>query len=61
GGLIALDNCFWGGAVADPMDKDRQVRALRETVARCRDDQGLAMTLVPIADGLLLVRKRPAG
>lgn len=61
GGLIALDNCFWGGAVADRTDDDRQVRALRGVVARCRDDQGLAMTLVPIADGLLLVRKRPAG
>lgn len=59
GGLVALDNCFWGGAVAEASDQSRQARALRAVVARCREDQGLAMTLVPIADGLLLLRKRP--
>ena len=59
GGLIALDNLFWGGAVAEEGDDDaRQVDALRRLARRARDDDGLAMTLVPIADGLLLARRR---
>ena len=53
-----MDNIFWGGAVADASDDERQTAALREVVRRCRGDEGLAMTLVPIADGLLLLRKR---
>ena len=59
GGLIALDNLFWGGAVAEEGDDDaRQVEALRRVARQARDDDGLAMTLVPIADGLLLARRR---
>ncbi|MFP4126933.1 MAG: O-methyltransferase [Alphaproteobacteria bacterium] len=59
GGLIAMDNLFWGGAVAEQGDDDtRQVEALRRTARAARDDAGLAMTLVPIADGLLLLRRR---
>jgi predicted O-methyltransferase YrrM len=59
GGLIAMDNLFWGGAVAAGDDDDtRQVEALRRVAREARDDVGLAMTLVPIADGLLLLRKR---
>jgi len=59
GGLIALDNLFWGGAVAEDGDDDaRQVEALRRTARAARDDADCAMTLVPIADGLLLLRKR---
>ncbi len=58
GGLVALDNLFWGGAVADPADTDRQTEALRAVARRCRDDHALAATLVPIADGLMLIKKR---
>lgn len=58
GGVVALDNLFWGGAVADPNDTEHQTEALRQVVERCRVDDGLAMTLVPIADGLLLLKKR---
>ena len=58
GGLIALDNLFWGGAVADPADRTPQTAALRQVARRCRDDTAVAMTLVPMADGLLLLRKR---
>jgi predicted O-methyltransferase YrrM len=54
-----MDNLFWGGAVAAGDDDDtRQVEALRRVAREARDDAGLAMTLVPIADGLLLLRKR---
>ena len=59
GGLIAMDNLFWGGAVAEGDDDDtRQVEALRRTARAARDDHGFAATLLPIADGLLLLRRR---
>ena len=61
GGLVALDNLFWGGAVADAAETGRQTEALRAVVRRCRDDAQLATTLVPLADGLMLVRKRGPG
>ena len=54
-----MDNLFWGGAVAADGDDDaRQVEALRCVAREARDDESCAMTLVPIADGLLLLRKR---
>jgi caffeoyl-CoA O-methyltransferase len=58
GGLIAIDNALWGGAVADPGKQDegtRAIRALNDKVAR---DSRVSMSLVPIGDGLLLARKR---
>jgi len=58
GGLIALDNLFWGGAVAEADEEGHQVEALRRVVREAREDAGFAMTLVPIADGLLLIRRR---
>ncbi len=58
GGLIAMDNLFWGGAVAAGDDDAHQVEALRRTARAARDDESCAMTLVPIADGLLLLRRR---
>lgn len=57
GGLIALDNMLWGGAVADPDDTSKQVQALREVASTVRDDARLTSCLIPIADGLMLVRK----
>jgi O-methyltransferase len=58
GGLIALDNMFWGGAVGDPDDTRKQAVTLRDLTTRLHADQRVAMILLPIADGLLLVRKR---
>jgi predicted O-methyltransferase YrrM len=58
GGLIALDNVLWHGAVADPADRSRQTEALRRLTRRINEDPAVAMVLLPIGDGLLLVRKR---
>jgi predicted O-methyltransferase YrrM len=61
GGLILLDNLFWGGLVADPANSDRQTEVLRALTAKLRDDERINLALVPIGDGLALARKRPAG
>ncbi len=58
GGVIAADNVLWGGAVADPTDHSRQVEALRRFNDRVRDDSRLALCMLPIGDGLTLLRKR---
>lgn len=58
GGLIAVDNTLWGGAVADPADNEPDTVALREFNARLKDDARIDLSLVPIGDGLTLARKR---
>ncbi|HET6519413.1 MAG TPA: class I SAM-dependent methyltransferase [Geminicoccaceae bacterium] len=60
GGLILLDNVLWGGAVADPDDRDHQTETLRALNARLHADPRVSLSLLPIADGLTLARKRPA-
>lgn len=58
GGLIALDNVLWGGAVADPTDQDESTLALRALNAKLHRDERISLSLVPIGDGVTLARKR---
>jgi predicted O-methyltransferase YrrM len=57
GGMLAIDNVLWNGAVADPKVDDaltKSIRALNDKVAK---DPRVAISLVPIGDGLTLARK----
>jgi len=56
GGLVAVDNVFCGGRVVEPMEKI--ARTTVEFCARVNADERVDSTIVPIADGLLLARKR---
>ena len=58
GGLIALDNMLWGGAVADPDVHDADTDALRALNARIRDDARVDACLLTVGDGVMLARKR---
>jgi predicted O-methyltransferase YrrM len=58
GGLILLDNMLWGGAVADPGVNDRQTEVLRALTDKLHRDERVAFSLLPIADGLALARRR---
>ncbi len=58
GGLIAVDNTLWGGAVADPGDRDEDTLALREFNDHLLADRRIDLSLVPIGDGLTLARRR---
>ena len=58
GGLIAVDNTLWSGAVADPADRSPDTVALREFNARLHADERVDLSLVPIGDGLTLARRR---
>jgi predicted O-methyltransferase YrrM len=58
GGLVALDNMLWGGRIADPAETAPQVRVLRALAAKIRDDERVDMALLPVGDGVALVRRR---
>ncbi|MCB2054048.1 MAG: class I SAM-dependent methyltransferase [Geminicoccaceae bacterium] len=60
GGLIALDNMLWKGAVTDPDDDTRQTTALRAVARHVAEDPALTSCLVPIGDGVMLARRRGA-
>jgi caffeoyl-CoA O-methyltransferase len=58
GGLIAVDNALWGGAVADPQDQKASTLAIRALNSKIGEDPRVAASLLPVGDGLFLVRKR---
>jgi predicted O-methyltransferase YrrM len=58
GGLIAVDNTLWSGAVADATDQRESTRAIRALNAKIAADSRVTASLVPIGDGLYLARKR---
>ncbi|MEX0735250.1 MAG: class I SAM-dependent methyltransferase [Steroidobacteraceae bacterium] len=58
GGLIAVDNTLWGGDVADPANRDPDTAALREFNDRLLADPRIDLSLLPLADGLTLARRR---
>jgi predicted O-methyltransferase YrrM len=58
GGLLAIDNVLWGGAVVDAADVRASTQAIRALNEHLRADERVTISLVPIGDGLFLVRKR---
>ncbi len=58
GGLVAVDNVLWNGAVADPADDEDDTNAIRAFNEKLRDDDRVSLSLLPLADGLTLARKR---
>jgi caffeoyl-CoA O-methyltransferase len=58
GGLMAIDNVFWGGEVAQPGVDNVSVRGIRQLNRMLASDERVSLSMVPIADGLTLARKR---
>lgn len=58
GGLVAIDNVLWSGRVADPQVRDNRTQAIRDFNQQLHQDRRVALSLVPIADGLTLAMKR---
>lgn len=58
GGVIAFDNTLWDGKVADASIQDADTEALRRLNEQLYADDRIDISLVPIADGLTLCRKR---
>ena len=57
GGLIAIDNVLWSGAVARPA-RDEDTRALQALNERLHGDERIDLSMLPVGDGLTLARKR---
>lgn len=58
GGIVMLDNVLWGGAVVDPDADDEDTLAIRSLNQALAADQRWDISLVPIGDGLTILRKR---
>lgn len=58
GGLLLVDNVLWGGSVADPKNQEVDTLAIRTLNTKIRDDDRVSISMLPIADGLTLARKR---
>lgn len=58
GGLIAIDNMLWSGSVIDADRQDKETQAIRDLNTKLRHDQRIDLSLLPVGDGLALLRKR---
>lgn len=58
GGLIALDNMLWRGAVSDAANTDKQTVVLRGLNAALVSDERVDFVLLPVGDGIALARVR---
>ena len=58
GGLIAVDNVLWDGNVVNPEDTSAQTREIRKLNDHIKNDNRVNVSLLPIADGLFLIRPR---
>jgi len=59
GGVILVDNVLWGGSVVNPERQDADtvaIRAFNDAMAR---DPRVEAVMLPVSDGLTLLRKRP--
>lgn len=57
GGIIAIDNTLWSGAVADPSQKDADTVALRQFNDKLHGDDRVALAMLPLGDGVTLALK----
>ncbi len=58
GGLIAVDNVLWDGAVINSQKQDVDTCAIRDFNQKLLSDDRVDISMIPIADGLTLARKR---
>ena len=57
GGWILADNTLWDGHIVDPAyDKDKQTIALREFNDKVAQDARLEKVILPLRDGLTIIR-----
>jgi caffeoyl-CoA O-methyltransferase len=59
-GVIVFDNVLWAGAVADPSAQDESTRAIRALNDFVATDPRVHAVMLPVADGITLVRRASA-
>jgi len=58
GGIILVDNVLWSGRVADPSEQDADTVALRAFNQKLLADSRVALSMLPLGDGVTLALKR---
>ena len=59
GGWILADNTLWDGhVVEEAYDKDKQTLALRAFNEKVAQDERLEKVILPLRDGLTIIRKK---
>ena len=60
GAVIIADNVLWSGKVVEPieLEKDLETKALDQFNKQIQNDERVENVLLPIRDGLMVVRKR---
>jgi len=58
GGVVALDNMFRDGRVTDPDVEDESVQAIQRLNEKLHDDDRVALSMLPLADGVTLAMRR---
>ena len=57
-GVILADNVLWYGKILDPQIMDKETVAIREFNKRIQEDDRVEQVLLPIRDGLMMIRKK---
>ena len=58
-GFIMVDNVLWGGSVVEKIDpNDHDTKALRLISEIAHEDERVDQVMVPLGDGLMVLRKR---
>lgn len=58
GGLIMVDNVLWAGKIIDEKANDKSTKALKEFNEKCAIDTRVEQLMLPIRDGILILRKK---
>lgn len=58
GGFLIADNVLWGGKVTDPNVGDHHTKAIQRFNQMVQDDNRVENVLMPMRDGLMLIRKK---
>lgn len=58
GGYIIADNVLWSGKVSNPAAKDKDTLNIRSFNKKIQDDTRVENILLPIRDGLMVLRKK---
>ncbi len=61
GGVIMVDNVLWKGLVLDPSHNDIETQCIREFNTKRKHDSRVDVSLLPVGDGVTLLRKRENG
>ena len=57
GGIILVDNTLWGGKVLQPKPRDKDTIGIKEFNEFIMNDDRVENVLLPIRDGIMMVRK----